>query len=169
MADTQSVSAVVALTCTVTETVGTTPSAASTGTGATVVHDQFNYSATLTGASSPAATKVAGFDLALSGGAATIDLTALTGTNGGTINGTGLRVEVFKVKALETNSNPLTFAVGASNGYDLMGADTSVTLLPGQQVMFLGNDAAPSIGSGDKTIDFTGTLAEGAEVMVLMG
>ena len=65
---------------------------ASSGGDAVVVHDGWNQELLLNGASAAPVTKVAAFQQALSSGAATIDLTALTGANGATVDGTGLKV-----------------------------------------------------------------------------
>ena len=169
MADSASVSAAYAFTCTPTEVVATCPAAASSGTGASIVHDQFNSSGTLTSATTPPVTKVAAFDLALSDGAATIDLTSLTGTNGATITGDGLKVQLILINALAANANVLSFTEGASDGYALMGASFLFALQPGQKLAFYGNDATPDIADADSEIDVTGTGSQGAEIIIVMG
>ncbi|KKK95666.1 hypothetical protein LCGC14_2670530, partial [marine sediment metagenome] len=68
-----------------------------------VTHSQFNTSDTLNAGSTPPATKVAAFVQALTAGTATIDLTALIGTNGATVDGSGLKVQVLKMKNLGAN------------------------------------------------------------------
>ena len=84
--------------CSVTETLATNVPAAQ-GSNANVTHTGFNTSATLTSSSSPAASKVAAFQQSLSTGTATVDLTSLTGTNGASVDGTGLMVQIIKVNA----------------------------------------------------------------------
>jgi hypothetical protein len=158
-----------AATVTVTETVGSTPAVTATGSAATITHDQFNKAATLTSSTTPPVTKHAAFEKALVAGAGTIDLTALAGSNAGAVDGTGLKVQVAYFKAKAANGNPITIAVGASNGYDLSGADFSVTLSPGQEVLLYGNDATPDIASGDKTIDLSGTGTDTLQVELVMG
>lgn len=135
----------------------------------TVTHSAFNTAATLNAGSTPPATLNAQFVQALSNGAATIDLTTLTGTNGKVVSGSGLKVQVLKLKAKGTNANVITAAKGASNGYELAGAAWSVALMPGQEVTFFGNDATPDIAAGAKTIDLAGTGTQSLEVVVIMG
>lgn len=134
-----------------------------------VTHTGFNMSKSLNAASTPPATLMAAFEQALSSGAATIDLTALTGTNGATVNMNGLKVQAFKIKAKTTNANPITLTAGASNGIDLLGSSWSVTLQPGQEFLFYGNDATPDVASGDRTIDLAGTGTQAVEVIVVAG
>ena len=83
-----------------------------------VTHDQFNTTSELNAASTPPVTKVAALQAALTAGAATVDLTSLTGTNGATVDGTGLRVQAMKLRNPSTNANAITVVEGASNGYD---------------------------------------------------
>ena len=126
---------------------------------------------TLTASSTPPVTKHALFSKPLSTGTGTIDLTALPGiTADETVNGTGLKVQFLKFKNPSTNANKITAAKGGSNGYQLDGATTwSVPLAPGQSVFFELDDAADDIGSGNKTIDLTGTGSQALSVQVVMG
>ncbi|HOA28101.1 MAG TPA: hypothetical protein PKG51_11380 [Arachnia sp.] len=142
--------------------------ASSPESGRTVTHSNFNTSLVLHASSTPPATKVAAFEQALTAGAATIDLTALTGANGVAVDGTGLKVQVLKIRNPDDN-DPVTVAVGASNGYELAGADFSVAIPGGGEFTFYGNDGAPDIGLGAKTLDLSGTGAEKVEVIVVMG
>lgn len=164
-----SISVAYAAAATVTETVGSTPATASSGSDATLVHNQFNKTATLNASSTPPATKHAAFEKALVAGAGTIDLTALPGTNNGSVDGTGLKVQVAYIKAKAANGNPILIEVGASNGYELAGADFSVSLQPGQEFLFFGNDATPDVASGDKILDLTGTGTDGLQVEIVLG
>ena len=153
---------------TVTETLGNNTDS-SAALKRVVTHDLFNTTATLNGATTPPATIVAAWKQLLTAGAATIDLTAMVGTNGATINGTGLKVQALKVKALAANANAITVATGASNGYGLAGAATSVTLAAGQEFMFYGNELTPDIAAGAKTIDLSGTGTQGVEIIIVCG
>ncbi len=136
---------------------------------AVVTHDQFNKSVSLNGATTPPVSVTASFVKALVSGAGTIDLTALPGTNGATISGTGLKVQALKVQALGTNANPITLTFGASNPYALHGATFVMALSPGQEYQFFGNAATPTIGSGAKNIDLSGTGTQSLNVQVVMG
>jgi hypothetical protein len=154
-------------TITAVEVVAGTPAALQNT--AQVTHNLFNKSASLNASSSPAVSKVAAFEKTLAAGAGTIDLTALTGSNGGTLDGTGLKVQAVKFSNPATNTYSITVETGASNGYELAGATFSVQLEPGQEVMLYGNGATPEIGSTAKTLDLTGTGSEVLDVIVVMG
>ena len=119
--------------------------------------------------SSPPVTCGALFQQALTTGAATIDLTVLDGFNDKVVNGTGLRVQLLRVKNPATNANPITVAKGASNGYDGFGSAFSITLQPGAEMTFLTSDAGGDIGSGNKTLDLTGTGTQALDVEIIMG
>ena len=131
-----------------------------------VTHDEFNTDLTLVTASP--VTKVAAFVQALSTGTATIDLCALTGTNGATVSGDGLKVQVFKMKNLGDNVMSITF--GGTHPYEMMGSDFKVELDSGTEFLFYGNDATPDIASdsADK-MDLAGTGAQTCEITIVMG
>lgn len=141
----------------------------SLGSDKQVTHNQFNTAQSLTGSTTPPVTKVAAAVVPLVAGAKTIDLTALTGTNGVTVNGTGLKVQILKFKNKSDSANEMSIEPGETNGYDLGGSDMKVTLQPGQEVTLYGNDASPDIGASDKTLDLVGTLAQECELMIVMG
>lgn len=124
----------------------------------------YNEAGTLNASSSPPATKHAQFLLTLSGGAATINLASLTGANG-TVDGTGLRVQLLRIKNL--GANAMTFSEGASNGIAL--SCLPLVVAPGGIAQIYLADASPDIASGDRTIDVAGTLAQTAEVSIVMG
>ena len=67
--------------------------------------------ATLTASTTPAATKVAEGNLALTAGAYTIDLTSLTGTNGASVTFNGLTVRNILIR--NKGAAAMTFAKGA--------------------------------------------------------
>lgn len=134
-----------------------------------ITHDGYNSTKVMNASSTPPATKAAYFSKALVAGAATIDLTALTGTNGVTVVGTGLKVQVARFKNPSTNANSIVVTVGASNGYNLAGSDFKVTLAPGQEQTFYGNDATPDVGSGAKNIDISGTGTQALQVSIVLG
>lgn len=153
------------------ETLSTNVPAAQAG-ASSITHSGYNHAQTqynATPVGGIAVTECAYFQKDLSAGAGTIDLTALTGTNGRTIDGTGLKVQFFRVKALAANANPITLAEGASNGYALMGAAWSIILAPGQEFTLKGNEATPDVGATDKIIDLTGTGTQGLQVTIILG
>ena len=118
---------------------------------------------------SPPVTCGALFQQALAAGVATIDLTALDGLNDKAVNGTGLRVQILRLRAPSSNANPITVAKGASNGYDGLGSAFSVTLQPGAEATLLTSDAGGDIAAGNKTLDLTGTGAQALDVEIIMG
>lgn len=132
-----------------------------------VVHSAYNLGSTLTASTTPAVTAQSTFILTLSGGAATIDLRTLTQSNGATLDGNGLKVQLFRVKNL--GANPMTFTFGASNPYNIFGA-TGVCQVPvGGSVMLYGANNLPVVGSTTKYIDVSGTGAQTAQVTVVLG
>lgn len=134
-----------------------------------VTHSLFNTTKALNAATVPPVTKIAAFNKALVAGAATIDLTALLGTNGATVDGTGLKVVAFKAKAPAANANEITLTEGAVDGYALAGATFKIGVKPGQEVTFYGDDDAPVIAGADKTIDMAGTGVQTLDIEIVMG
>ena len=133
-----------------------------------VTHDGMNIADDLNAASPVPATKVAVFNQALSGGAATIDLTALVGTNLGAVTFLGLKVQcLFMFNPL--GNNDITIADGVANGYGLGGADFKVVLHPGQGFLFRGLDLEADVAGGAKDIDITGTGVEELECTIVAG
>jgi hypothetical protein len=131
----------------------------------TINRTGYNETGKLTGSTTPPATKCASFLLTLTAGAATINLASLVGANGATVDGTGLRVQLLRIKNLGANN--MTFSEGAANGIALVGLPMVVP--PGGITQRLFNDAAPDIAAADRTIDVAGTGAQTAEVTVVMG
>ncbi len=109
-------------------------------------------------------TQVSEFLLSLSAGVATIDLRALTGTNGGSVDGNGLKLQIFRVKNL--GAAEMTFAVGASNGLDI---GDGIKVPPGAVIGAMYNDGLHDVDASHKTIDVTGTGSQTAEITIVMG
>lgn len=151
---------------TVVETLATNVPAAATN-GKAVTHTGFNRSHAMNASSTPPATKCSFSQPALSGGAVTINLAALTGTNGATVDLTGLKVQSITIK--NNGANVMSFTEGASNGYALLGASFLFALQPGQEITLYGNDATPDVAAGDRTIDVTGTGAQSFDLGVVAG
>jgi hypothetical protein len=135
-----------------------------------VTHTGYNTTkASQTAASTPPVTKCAYFSKALSAGAASIDLTALTGTNGAAVDFSGLKVQYFKFKNPSTNANAITVEAGASNGYLLGGTGWTFELQPGAEIGGFANDASPDVSGSTKTIDLSGTGTQALEVSLVAG
>jgi hypothetical protein len=137
----------------------------------TVTTNGLNETVVLTGVTVPPITAQAAFQQALSGGAATIDLTALPGlTPSETVNGTGLKVQAIKLRGLSTNANKIVVSQGAANPYRLDGATAwSIPLLAGQSVLIYVDAGGEVIGGSHKNIDLAGTGSQVLEVEIVMG
>lgn len=163
---TASVKATYKLSLSVLETLGTAVPAAGTPQ---ITHDGFNTNlGTLTGATTVPATKTTAFTPTLSAGAATIDLTALTGVNGAVVDGSGLKVQIFKF-INPAGNGAVTLTFGAANPYLLLGTAWKVILLAGQEIMLYLNDACPDIDATHKNIDLAGTGAQAFKCQIVMG
>jgi hypothetical protein len=145
-------------------TVGTSTSAART-----ISHANYNTTAALTSLTTPPVTLCAYFLKTMSAGAATIDLTALVGTNDVAVDFTGLKVQIAKFKNPSTNANPITVTFGASNGYLLGGSAWKYILQPGAEIVCYTNDASPDVGGSTKTIDISGTSAQALQCTLIAG
>jgi len=132
-----------------------------------IIHDAFNESFRLYASSSAPATKLLSKTITLTAGAYTIDLTTETGTNGVAIAGTGLKVQMIRIKNLGANN--MTFSEGASNGISLFGSSWSHRVYPGGIWQEFLNEGCPDIASGDRTIDVAGTGTQQFELTILMG
>ena len=136
---------------------------------ARIIHDKFNANISLTGASTVPATKVVVTQKALVAGAATLDLTALVGTNGAAVDLSGLKVQAVKFRNPSANANAITVKFGATNGYLLGGAAWSFILEPGMEIVVYGNDKTPDVDATHKNIDLAGTLVQALDVVIVAG
>ena len=152
--------------CSITEILDNTPFASTANKQ--VIHDQLNLDTTPETEGVPV-TVVAAFNQALTAGAATIDFTALLGTNGATVSGSGLKLQYVLVKAKSTNANALTVKNGTSNGYGGWGADFAVTLDASQQFMVTGRDLEPDVDGTHKTWTLAGTGTQSIDIILVFG
>lgn len=151
-------------------TVNETPDSTTTAVSQSIQHTGLNQSHSLTPTSTVPVTKTAGrTDFALSGGAATINFTTMQGTGGATVTFNALKVQSIIMKNKSTNTGNMTFVPGASNGLDLFGVSSSITLKPGWWIHLYCNDSAPDIAAGDCTIDVSGTGTEQFEIHAVAG
>jgi len=150
-----------------TYTLTSTPQAASSTT--IINHNGLDSSRALDSSTTPAITKVAVLTATLSGGALTLNLASLTGTEGETVDGTGLKVQVLKLSASSANTGAITIVPGASNGINLLGASSSLAVYPGGEYLLYFDDESPDISSSVRTLDLSGTGTEALSVGVLMG
>jgi len=138
-------------------------------TARTVTHNQMNTLKTLNGSSTPPASVTSKYRQLLSGGAATIDLTAVLSTNGAIVSALGLKMQAIKVKALEDNANPIAIVPGAVNGYVWTGTTPRIDLAGGQEDCKYLNAKAPVVASGAKTLDLAGTGTQGVDIEIVLG
>lgn len=138
---------------------------------ATITINQLNTSESLSSSTTPPATKVSTGQIALSGGAITLDLTSLPDSNGvaGAIDGTGLKVQSYIFRNPEANANDITLTEGAANGYELHGNTWKIALRPGEIISCQLQDGAPDIAAGAKDIDITGTGSQALDFEIVMG
>jgi len=125
-----------------------------------------------TSSTTPPVTKSAMTAKAMSGGAATIDLTAMANdSDGATVDFSGLKVCCLAIQNPSTNANKITVGKGASNGFCLDSSETtwSISLDPGDGVQFLINESTPDVASGKKTIDIAGTGSQVCNITVVAG
>ena len=104
------------------------------------------------------------FSKVLSGGFGQIDLTALQGDDGVTIDGTGLKIQAIAFWSKDSSNHNMTIVGASSNGFDI----GSLTLAPGDRVLWLRNSTVP-IDSTHKLINVTGTGTEKLNFAVVLG
>jgi nitrogen fixation/metabolism regulation signal transduction histidine kinase len=138
-------------------------------TDQTLKYTGLNTSLTLNGASTPAVSKQAQFQQALTSGAATVDLRALVGAAQSEVDGNGLKVRAVKLRGKSTNANPITISEGASNGYALFGSGFQLDLKPDQEILAYLKDGAVTIDGTHKTLDLAGTGSQILEIAIVLG
>lgn len=137
--------------------------------GSLIIHNGYNTTDTLNASSTPPATKAVAVEQALTAGAATVDLTSMTGTNGVAVDGTGLRVQCLKFRNKSVNAAVMSIAEAVANGYDGFGAGFDIELKAGAEVTIYTNDAGGDIGAANKDLTLAGTGVEVAELVIVMG
>lgn len=121
-------------------------------------HQQANEAdVTLNATSTPKAEDVYSGQVQLSSGTATVDLTSLTNSTGGTAKDfTGKKVQVFKLHAASDNTAGVVVAPAVSNGYNLFGdSDGQVTLGANEYLSRFCNDQLAAVGASAKDLTLT--------------
>lgn len=151
------------------EVLTTNTASHSSGSDVTVTHNSRDTVETYNAGSSPPVTTIAAFTTTMTAGTAAIDMTAMTGSNGATVDATGLKLQVAKFIAPTGNANVISVDVGTTNGYQFFGADFEIELQPGSECMFMGNDAAPDVAGATKVFDIAGTGAQTLNCVLVFG
>jgi hypothetical protein len=133
----------------------------------TVVFDGGGLSESLDADSTPPADSHAVGKQALTAGAATIDLTSLTGVNGAAVSLSGKTP--IAVLFENTGANAMTIAKGASNGYTGFGSSYSETIPAGGKVVRWLDENGTAVSGSDKTLDVTGTGTQELKYQILAG
>ena len=126
-----------------------------------------NFVSALNASSSPAVTKQIQRTLALTAGAATVNLASLVGTNGAAVDFTGLKVQHFKF--INPGANPITFTFGASNPYLLLGSGWKIIVPAHSEVAGMLSDQPPDVDSTHKNIDIAGTGTDSFNIILVAG
>ncbi|MCG3198568.1 MAG: hypothetical protein HUU16_00190 [Candidatus Omnitrophica bacterium] len=134
-----------------------------------VTHDQWNLTQTFPVDPSLPCTEVVSVEATLVAGALTLDLTALTATNGATRSMNGLKLQMLFARPDPANANPIIIKTGATNGYAFKGAAWSDEIKPGQASLYFGNEQAPDVGASAKNIDLTGTGSQKLRLEMVFG
>lgn len=123
----------------------------------------------LDGTTTPAVSQQMAFQAAVTT-SMTLDLRALACTDGVTRDGNGKKVVGFMLENPSTNTNAITLAIGASNGYGLLGAAFSITLQPGEKIENLkAGTQGVVIDATHKTIDVTCTGTQTLNGILVLG
>ena len=160
-----------------TEQVDSTTSPASTSGGNTRRFTAYNVeNVSLTSTSTPNVdSPPADLSKTLSSSSETISLTAapLARDVAKTQDLTGKKLVAILLSAPVGNSNPITIAPAASNGYNLFGASGQVTLQPGEAIVKLYESGAtnnsPSVSGTAKDITISGTTGDEVEIIAYFG
>jgi hypothetical protein len=137
-----------------------------------IQHSALSIKKTLNASSTPAATKHSQQVYSLSGGAKTIDLTALLSTYGKVLDCTGLKVRLIRFENLGTAT--MTIGKGASSGYDLFGGTIAPAVAAPDGTTPTGlmqsfGDGLAAVDGTHKTIDVTGTGTDQFALSLVLG
>lgn len=144
-----------------------------------ITHDKFNKSERISASTTPPGTKMVADTKALVAGAATIDLTALPGPGGGTIDATDLKLLAWFFGNRAGNTGDLTITPGAASPYNFNGSATGKVVAvkpnsadenPGWAAAWNGNNATiPDVAAGAKNIDVAGFGTESFDYVLVFG
>ena len=129
---------------------------------------------TLNASSTPAVSQTFSDTIALAAGAGTLDLTSLAGPSSTTIDFTGLKVQLIKIKTPPTNAGSIIVEhKDGATGYNLFGddntSDESIEVPPGSVMEFKYNDKLEDVDATHKDLKFTGTGTDGMQMILVAG
>lgn len=159
---------------TLVETLDATAVPGATAENRTITHADLNNFAVLDAYSTIAASKAVATKITLSGGAATVDLTALTGTNGVAVTFSGLKLQAM-LFVNPVGNNACRIVTGASNGYNVGGVSTFSVTLPGgangkpASALLFWPGTNGAVGGSSKTFDLAGTGTESVYLVMVAG
>jgi len=154
----------------VTETLDNAPEA---GTATTVTSDAWNQGQTsLTSSTTPPVTKHVAEEVDPAGSGAattTIDLTDFDDIEGETQDGTGLKVQILRVRTPSTNTGDVTIGPAGANPYQLFGTGTTVTLPPDSELLFRLTDELADVSVTVKNVLISASGSDTAYVQMVLG
>lgn len=125
------------------------------------------FRANWTPSSTPDGTDAWSGQVALSAGAATIDLTNLTQANLSTVvNATGKKIRAICVLADANNANVIAIGTGASNGYTGIG---TISALNAGDIALHTGQGSTAIDGTHKTLDLAGTGSQILNILIVFG
>lgn len=140
-----------------------------TGAGASVRTLSLNEpTRTLNATSTPPATDAYRATVALSGGALTLDLTALAETGLPTLDLSTKKLQLIKVSNPAGNG-ALTVSEGATAGYPVYGVGKSIIIPAGAANQMEYADNAADVAVADAEIDFAGSGSETFDIIMIFG
>lgn len=169
-----SLTASIKQTLTVLETLDATLNPGAAAANRVIRHDQFNVDANLTTAGTPAALEVITWSQTLTAGTASIDLTALVGTNSRAISGVGKKVRALLVQNPSTQY-AVAIAADTSTPYWGTSQPFDAMIPPGASIMAYNPDDGTSaaswvdISSSAKTILLNGTGTTAVKCQLILG
>lgn len=125
-----------------------------------IIHQITGSHGTLNASGSVTATCVIDDQIGLTAGTYTLDVTAFVRTTLATVDATGLKLKLWKVKAASTNTDVVTIATGAATGYALFGTAGKLVLGPGEEAAGARGLNGVTVTSSLKNIDMTSPDAD---------
>lgn len=107
--------------------------------------------------------------VSLVAGTKTLDLTAIPGTRGLIADNSGKRLRRALIVALEDNVAPIEIGPDEEDGYELFGADGSVTLSPGQVYHINYDEISQTVSTQHKNILLTGNGTDRIKFIFVFG